>query len=98
MLTNLQSAASNAGHPEWGYAGPSNAGYYNSIPQMTGFFSDNTFNNYNSAYGTFFLKWYSSMLIQHGADVLSQAKSIFAENVRIAAKIAGIHWWYFTSK
>ncbi|KAG2383570.1 hypothetical protein C9374_004241 [Naegleria lovaniensis] len=92
MLNNLAMAAKNVGHPEWGTAGPNDAGYYNSMPYQTGFFSDNTYNNYASNYGQFFLNWYSGMLIQHGNSILQRARSIFGKNAKLAAKIAGIHW------
>lgn len=41
--------------------------------------------------------WYSQLLIQHGDDILGQARSAFGSRVEIAAKIAGIHWWYMTA-
>ncbi|KAG2383436.1 hypothetical protein C9374_004107 [Naegleria lovaniensis] len=97
MLSNLSISARNIGHANWGYAGPNNAGYYNSMPWQTAFFSDNGGDNYNSPYGKFFLQWYSGMLIQHGANVLSRARNVFGPNVELSAKVAGIHWWYFTS-
>ena len=97
MLRNLSQSASQVGHADWGYAGPDDAGYYNSIPYQTGFFSENTADNYDSPYGKFFLSWYSGQLIQHGANILSRARNIFGKNIRIAGKIAGIHWWFFSS-
>jgi len=101
MLNNLSSAAKAAGNPDWGFAGPDNAGYYNSYPSQTGFFSDGGGDNYSSSYGRFFLNWYSSMLINHGAIILARAQSIFKPSsggVPIAGKIAGIHWWYLSCK
>ncbi|EKE37411.1 hypothetical protein ENUP19_0194G0028 [Entamoeba nuttalli] len=92
-LSKLASAASNAGHSEWGHASPSNAGNYNSKPpSSTGFFGNGN-DNYKSAYGKFFLGWYQQLLLDHANNVLSAAKSVFG-NLAIAGKVAGIHWWY----
>jgi beta-amylase len=33
-LASLKAAAAAAGHPEWGYAGPADAGSYNSTPEV----------------------------------------------------------------
>lgn len=90
LAADLKNAATAAGHPEWGNAGPNDAGDYNSRPSDTPFFNG----GYSSDYGRFFLNWYSSRLIQHGSDVLSEAKSVFGNSVEVCAKIAGIHWWY----
>lgn len=95
MLADLAQAASDAGHPEWGYSGPSNAGTYNKYPSQTEFFSASGFDNYASDYGKFFLNWYNTKLLDHGKNVLSLAKKIFgSRNVVIGAKVSGIHWWY----
>lgn len=95
MLADLANAATEAGHPEWGYSGPSNAGTYNKYPTQTEFFSNSGFDNYMSDYGKFFLNWYNTKLLDHGKNVLSIANKIFASrNVVIGAKISGIHWWY----
>ncbi|GAB1221548.1 hypothetical protein ENUP19_0082G0079 [Entamoeba nuttalli] len=92
-LSKLAAAASNAGHSEWGYSSPSNAGNYNSRPpSSTGFFGNGN-DNYRSEYGKFFLGWYHQLLLDHTNKVLSIAKSIFG-NLAIAGKISGIHWWY----
>eukprot|EP01105_Mastigella_eilhardi_P006762 TRINITY_DN18303_c0_g1_i1.p1 TRINITY_DN18303_c0_g1~~TRINITY_DN18303_c0_g1_i1.p1 ORF type:complete len:458 (-),score=123.58 TRINITY_DN18303_c0_g1_i1:94-1443(-) len=93
MLAFLKEAANEAGHPEWGTAGPSNAGSYNSQPSQTGFFSSGT-DNYASDYGKFFLGWYSEMLLNHSAALLSAARTVFGYDLSVAAKVAGIHWWY----
>jgi beta-amylase len=99
MLGMLKNAACSAGHCEWGTAGPNNAGDYNSQPSQTGFFVDGGNNNYASPYGQFFLNWYSQALITHGAFILSEAQNIFGgfSGLKIAAKVAGIHWWYKTN-
>lgn len=98
-LANLKAAATAAGHADWGNGPPDNAGNYNShLPFTVGFWSDNVAqNNYQSAYGKFFLSWYSGQLIQHAQRVLPLAKAVFGPlNVPIAGKVAGIHWWYLT--
>lgn len=48
-LASLAQAAREAGHPEWGYTGPHDAGEYNSTPEHTGFFSHN--GSWNTPYG-----------------------------------------------
>lgn len=95
-LTQLQAAAAAIGHPEWAYSGgPSNAGSYNSYPYDTGFFSSSGFDNYKSSYGKFYLGWYSDSLLTHGREILSITNTVFGNSMKIAIKIAGIHWWYF---
>eukprot|EP01118_Nematostelium_gracile_P003699 TRINITY_DN1428_c0_g1_i1.p2 TRINITY_DN1428_c0_g1~~TRINITY_DN1428_c0_g1_i1.p2 ORF type:complete len:230 (-),score=54.04 TRINITY_DN1428_c0_g1_i1:58-747(-) len=92
MLGMLQEAADQAGQPSWGHGGPDDAGYYNSHPSDTGFFSPSNFDNYQSEYGQFFLNWYSSALLNHSDAILGAASTIFP--VPISGKISGIHWWY----
>lgn len=103
MLLNLNQSAYRVGHPEWGHGGPMNAGNYNSQPPSSvEFFSNDGWNNWSTDYGKFFLSWYSQQLINHGDRILSRAQQIFVLNSTnddkpgIAAKIAGIHWWYNT--
>lgn len=74
-LASLAQAARAAGHPEWGYSGPHNAGHYNSLPEETGFFSD--YGSWDSPYGDFFLSWYSGCLLQHAERLLMLAKQVF---------------------
>ena len=98
-LSQLASAASEAGHPEWGATGgPSNAGTYNSVPSETGFFGTDSAENYRSEYGRFYLDWYASALLTHGQDMLTQANAVFGSSsgdaTKLAVKVAGIHWWY----
>ncbi|GMJ13019.1 BETA-AMYLASE 5, beta-amylase 6 [Hibiscus trionum] len=84
-------AATNAGHPEWGL--PDNAGEYNDTPGSTEFFGLN--GTYLTEKGKFFLTWYSNKLINHGDEILDEANKAFLGcKVKLAAKIAGIHWWY----
>ncbi|CAM6088063.1 unnamed protein product [Calypogeia fissa] len=90
---NLMKAAVLRGHADWGHP-PDNAGTYNSKPQDTDFFRDG--GDYDSYYGRFFLRWYSQVLIEHGNSVLTLANLAF-EEMKIAAKVSGIHWWYKTA-
>jgi len=95
LLANLKASATSIGHPEWGNGGPHDAGNYNSRPYDTPFF--NEYGGWDTDYGRFFLGWYSSALIQHGSKILNEAKKIFSgSGAIIAAKISGIHWWYYT--
>ncbi|MEW5310658.1 MAG: hypothetical protein WDW38_002434 [Sanguina aurantia] len=79
-LASLAQAAREAGHPEWGYTGPHNAGTYNSLPEDCGFFAAQ--GSWDSPYGRFFLSWYSSSLIRHGDRLLDTATSVFASNLQ----------------
>jgi len=95
MRAMLQSAANANGHPEWGNGPPNNAGSYNSQPPSQVPFFSNGFDNYRTAYGQFFLNFYSGALLTHGQQILCAANSIFSPlRVQIAGKISGIHWWY----
>ncbi|KAL8479753.1 hypothetical protein ACS0TY_026618 [Phlomoides rotata] len=94
MLSSLRAAAEAYGKPEWGHTGPTDAGEYNNWPEDTNFFKKEG-GGWNSAYGEFFLSWYSQMLISHGERILESAKNIFDDTgVKISVKIAGIHWHY----
>lgn len=84
-LASLAQAAKEAGHAEWGYGGPHDAGSYNSTPEHTGFFRHN--GSWESPYGRFFLEWYSSCLLRHGERLLSLANSVFA--AKLASHPAG---------
>uniref|UniRef100_A0A6B2L506 Beta-amylase n=1 Tax=Arcella intermedia TaxID=1963864 RepID=A0A6B2L506_9EUKA len=100
MLADLSRAASAAGHPEWGNGGPNNAGSYNCNPCNDGScgpFFGSGFDNYNSAYGQFFLGWYSDRLLEHAVAILSNTVPI-AKNygVEVSTKISGIHWQFNT--
>lgn len=92
----LQVAADAAGHSDWGSTGgPSNAGYYNSIPSETDFFTSGRSNNYESDYGKFFLDWYTSSLVSHGSNVMGAASRAFKNTgIELSMKVSGVHWWY----
>jgi len=96
-LGNLARAGSEAGHIEWGGAGPHDAGGYNNLPHETGFFRAQH-GSWDSEYGQFFLSWYSGELVEHGDRMLRCARSVFEEECgdcpTIAIKCAGVHWWY----
>lgn len=78
MLADLKKAADAVGHPEWGLSGPHDAGHYNSSSWETGFFING--GSWNTAYGHFFLSWYSGLLTRHAENVLSRASSILNRN------------------
>ncbi|KAG0582277.1 hypothetical protein KC19_3G048300 [Ceratodon purpureus] len=90
LLKSLKNAADMRGHPEWG-VGPSDAGHYNCMPDESDFFRG----GYKTSYGDFFLTWYSESLIEHGDNVLTVARHALG-NMKLAAKVSGIHWWYKT--
>mmetsp|Transcript_14462 Transcript_14462/g.23927 ORF Transcript_14462/g.23927 Transcript_14462/m.23927 type:complete len:641 (+) Transcript_14462:141-2063(+) len=101
LKADLDKHAKERGHPEWNGA-PGDAGSYNSLPNETSFFHKQN-GGWNSDYGRYFLGWYSSRLIAHGDRILGMADQLLksklgerAHEVSIAAKIAGIHWWYDT--
>ncbi|CAD5170404.1 unnamed protein product [Musa acuminata subsp. malaccensis] len=95
MLSSLKAAALEAGKPEWGHGGPTDAGGYNNWPEDTTFFRHD--GGWNGPYGEFFLSWYSQMLLEHGERILSSATSVFdSTGVKISVKVAGIHWHYGT--
>jgi len=98
-LANLKAAATAAGNADWGNGPPDNCGNYNShLPFTVGFWSTNVDqNNYQSAYGKFFLQWYSGELIAHAERVLPLAQAVFEPlGVPIAGKVSGVHWWYLS--
>eukprot|EP00741_Cyanophora_paradoxa_P023305 tig00000254_g22512.t1 len=104
MLAQLKAAAEAHGRPEWGAPFPGKAvGGYNSKPQETAFFADRG-GLWATDHGHFFLSWYSKALIAHGERVLAVAHKILRpaginarRSVSLAAKVAGIHWWYRTN-
>ena len=83
LLANLESAAEDIGRPEWGVP-PSNAGHYNARPHESEFFRDN--GDHSTAYGEFFLTWYSQALIEHGDNVLYFARLALGD-IKLAAKV-----------
>ncbi len=75
-LASLASAAEDVGRPEWGHAGPHDVGDYNSTPDETGFFRSWD-GAWDTAYGRFFLAWYTQALLDHGDRMLQAAASVF---------------------
>ncbi|KAJ9518075.1 hypothetical protein QJQ45_009994 [Haematococcus lacustris] len=73
-LACLAQAAREAGHPEWGYGGPHNAGDYASWPEDTDFFRVG--GAWETEYGRFFLGWYSACLLRHADQLLAIAKRV----------------------
>ncbi|KAE8645749.1 beta-amylase isoform X1 [Cucumis sativus] len=93
LKMEFKGAAVTAGHPEWKL--PDNAGTYNDAPESTEFFRSN--GTYQSDEGRFFLTWYSNKLLNHGDQILEEANQVFLGcKLKLAAKVAGIHWWYQT--
>jgi beta-amylase len=93
MLSCLKACAVAIGKPEWGLGGPCDAGDYNNWPEDTDFFRRE--GGWNTAYGEFFLEWYSNMLLSHGERILSSAEAIFRNTgAKLSGKVAGIHWHY----
>ena len=75
-LASLARAANAVGRPEWGNAGPHDAGTYNCSPEETGFFTG-WGGRWDSDYGHFFLSWYAQSLIAHGDRMLAAASAVF---------------------
>lgn len=64
-----------------GLSGPHDAGHYNSSSWETGFFVSQN-GSWNTAYGHFFLSWYSNMLLEHADRVLSSAAEVLNKHGR----------------
>ncbi|CAJ1956384.1 unnamed protein product [Sphenostylis stenocarpa] len=93
LKADFKEAAAKAEHPEWEL--PDNAGESNDEPESTEFFKSG--GTYQTEEGKFFLTWYSNKLLTHGDDVLDEANNVFLGcKVKLAIKVAGIHWWYKT--
>ncbi|KAJ3704177.1 hypothetical protein LUZ61_007882 [Rhynchospora tenuis] len=93
LQEDFKVAASKVGHPEWKLPGEE-AGDYNDTPSSTKFFRIN--GTYITEEGKFFLTWYSNKLIVHADRILDEANKVFMGcKIKLAAKVAGIHWWYF---
>ena len=81
-LLSLSRAASEAGHIEWGGSGPHDTGGYNNLPFETGFFRYDG-GSWDSEYGSFFLSWYSSELVNHGDRMLEMTKRVFDKRLSL---------------
>lgn len=94
MLASLNACAREIGMREWGDGGPIGASNLMQDPEHTEFFrTDN--GSWNTAYGNFFLEWYSGMLLLHGERICREAETIFrGTGVNTSAKVSGIHWHY----
>ena len=74
---------------------PEHTGHYNDKIWGNKFFQKDAW----QANGLFFMRWYSAKLIQHGEDVLEEARKVIPieeKKIKLALKISGIHWWKFT--
>ncbi|KAH7550088.1 hypothetical protein JRO89_XS13G0133200 [Xanthoceras sorbifolium] len=96
MLASLNACAREIGMREWGNGGPIGAGNLMQDPEHTEFFRSDD-GSWNTAYGSFFLQWYSGMLLLHGERICREAEKIFGSTkVNTSAKVGGIHWHYGT--
>jgi len=96
MLTNLKQHAEAFGNPLWGLSGPHDSPTYDQLPNSNSFVNENG-GSWETAYGDFFLSWYSNNLISHLDRLLSLASSTFSDYpVKIAGKVPLIHSWYKT--
>ncbi|KXZ50138.1 hypothetical protein GPECTOR_17g774 [Gonium pectorale] len=77
MLAGLRACSYQVSQPSWGLGGPHDAGSYCVWPHQTGFFHH--YGNWSSAYGKFFLQWYSDMLLQHADAVLGTAREVLLQ-------------------
>lgn len=90
LLDSLCTAARRENLPvEWAYP-PKDTGVYNSkVNDEVPFYSG----KHLESRGRFFLKWYSSVLLQHCEDLLLAIGTV---HIDVAVKVAGIHWGYLT--
>ncbi|RWW24387.1 hypothetical protein BHE74_00051599 [Ensete ventricosum] len=96
MLADLKRHAMEAGNPFWGHSGPHDAPEYNQSPAFGKFFKENG-GSWETAYGQFFLSWYSGKLLSHGDRLLSIASQVFGDlPVSLSAKVPLLHWWHKT--
>ncbi|MFS7934773.1 putative beta-amylase [Helianthus anomalus] len=79
---SLEKAAETAQDSSWG-----------TPPDCSTFYCDD--HDYDSPRGTFFLKWYSQYLIDHGVRVLKMAVPLF-EPAQTYVKLSGMHSGYAT--
>ncbi|XP_019169362.1 PREDICTED: beta-amylase 1, chloroplastic-like isoform X2 [Ipomoea nil] len=95
MLASQNACAGEVGMREWANGGPIGASSLMHDPESTEFFRSD--GSWNTAYGDFFLQWYSGMLLLHGERICKEAESIFRGfEVDLSGKVAGIHWHYGT--
>ncbi|KAA8548521.1 hypothetical protein F0562_000212 [Nyssa sinensis] len=96
LLSHLKRHAQAIGNPLWGLSGPHDAPNYDQFPNSNNFFKEHG-GSWETAYGDFFLSWYSSHLISHGDRLLSLASSTFSDTpVTLAGKVPLMHSWYRT--
>ncbi|KAM1736627.1 hypothetical protein ACFX12_014966 [Malus domestica] len=96
MLASLNACAREIGMPEWGNGGPFGAANLMQDPELTEFFRSDD-GSWNTSYGTFFLEWYSGMLVLHGERICREAETIFrGTEASTSVKLAGMHWHYRT--
>ncbi|KAI3804641.1 hypothetical protein L1987_26342 [Smallanthus sonchifolius] len=93
MMRSLKENAESAGNPLWGLCGPHDAPSYNQQPILNTFFKEG--GSWETAYGDFFLSWYSTQLISHADRMLSLAASSFRDTtVKVSGKLPLVPSWY----
>ncbi|XP_076952476.1 inactive beta-amylase 9-like [Bidens hawaiensis] len=93
MMTSLKEHAANMGNPLWGLGGPHDAPSYNQQPINNTFFKEA--GSWETAYGDFFLSWYSTELVSHADRMLSLAASLFNDTaVKVLGKLPLVPSWY----
>lgn len=88
MLARLKRHAESSGQPLWGLSGPHDGPRYDDeSPESSAFFRE-LGGSWKSAYGEFFLSWYTGELLAHGDRVLATASSAFrGKPVELSAKV-----------
>lgn len=88
MLARLKRHAESSGQPLWGLSGPHDGPRYDDeSPESSAFFRE-LGGSWKSAYGEFFLSWYTGELLAHGDRVLAAASRAFGgKPVELSAKV-----------
>jgi len=96
MLATLKACAEQVRQPSWGLGGPHDACRYKEWPHQSNFFHHN--GSWASAYGKFFLQWYSEMLLRHAHAVVGAAGEVLGDApVQLNARLPLCHWWHNTA-
>ncbi|KAJ8475747.1 hypothetical protein OPV22_019474 [Ensete ventricosum] len=96
MLASLSACAQNVGMSAWEYGAPPDASDFLKNPEETASFSGD--GSWNTPYGSFFLEWYSGLLLHHGERLCITTGAIFmGTGVKISAKVGGMHWRHYST-
>jgi len=83
-LARLKRHADSSGQPLWGLSGPHDGPRYDESPGSCAFFRD----SWKTAYGGFFLSWYTGELLAHGDRVLAAAsRALGGSPFQLSAKV-----------